>query len=221
MSFSRRSRRRRLGTTLVEALVFASILLLLMGSIVMVLQAGMKHLRTGAAYQDAQRETMLGMSAIVEGLRNGNGTPEEMSPNLRALNPGENSNFLIIMSPHKEDLAAAWTYPEGRTDLHYYRWLCFYHNDQLRELVASWLPIPGAPKTALDLRDDLEFPDLTDFYPPGNRKARVAARGVTRLAFEIGPRAQQVAVELDCTVETGTDRVTTVTSRSVVYLPNR
>lgn len=187
----------------------------------MVLQAGMKHLRTGAAYQDAQRETMLGMSTIVEGLRNGNGTPEEMFPSLRDLEPGENSDFLIFMSPHQEDLSTPWTYPEGRTELHYYRWLCFYHDRQSQELVASWLPIPGAPKTALELRDDLKFPKLTDFYPPGNRNARVSARGVTHLSFEIGPQTQQVAVELACSVETGTDRTTTVASRSVVYLPNR
>lgn len=204
----------RSGISLIETMVFSSILLLLMGSIVMVLQGGMRYLRLGAAYQDAHRETLTGMRIMVEGLRKGN--PFHMYPTLVDDGTGKGSEFVMFMSPELDDPEEDWTY-QG-TDLQYHRWVSYYLDPGRQELVESQLPIAGAPVTTLT---EPPFPNLSAFRPPGNRNARVISRGVTDLRFLPGIGTQQVRIVLSCSVATGTDRFTTVSSQSLVLMPNR
>ncbi len=183
-----------------------------MGSIVMVLQGGMRYLRLGAAYQDAHRETLMGMRVMVEGLRRGN--PHHMYPTL--VDDGVGSDFIMFLSPELEDPEEDWTY-DG-TDLQYHRWVSYYLDHGRSELVESTLPVAGAPVITLDEPD---FPNLPAFRPPGNRNARGLSRGVSNLQFLPGIGTQQVRIVLSCSVATGTDRFTTVTSQSLVLMPNR
>ena len=55
------TRRIKAGFTILELMVYSTILLILVGSITLAVQAGMKYMRQGTEYQEAQRQTLIGL----------------------------------------------------------------------------------------------------------------------------------------------------------------
>jgi hypothetical protein len=198
------------GFTIIEVLVFSSILLVLMGSIALVVQGGMRYMRTGTAYQDAQKQVIVGMQKLREDLARS--TPARRAP----LSPLVDSDHLIFPSPVPDTPDQDWTYDEA--DLEYHSWVCYYHDAADSELVRVEVPLSGPLKSnELD-----EPPDLSAFKsPPSGSTTKVVARDIVEFLLNDGPTGQQVSVRMAASVKTGTKKNTTVVSRSMVTMPNR
>lgn len=202
------ARRRGAAFTLLEVMIFSTILLLLMGCIAMVLEGGMRYLRLGGAYQDAQNQTLVGMRHMLEELG-------QCTVVCRAPSPAVNSDFVIVLSPEPLPPAGGWTY-QG-TGLEYHQWLCFYRDGASNELVRATLPIAGGPFLSGDAPP---APPLAEFQPPSGGSSQPIARGVTEFLVNDGPTGQQLSLRLTCSVATNSQKNTVITNRSVVTLPN-
>jgi hypothetical protein len=201
--------RRAAAFTLVEVMVFSTILLLLMGCIALVLECGIRYLRLDTAYQDAQRQNMVGMRKVLEEL--GQTTTVRRQPP----SPLVNSDYVIVMSPRPLPPDTAWTY--SGSNLLYHQWLCFYRDSATQELVRATLPIAGGPTISADAPT---APPLASFRPPVNGTSQVLARGVTEFLVNDGVTGQQLSLRMTSAVATNSQKNTVITNRSVVTLPN-
>lgn len=197
------------GFTIVETMVFCTIVLLLMGCIVMVVQGGMRYLRLGTAYQDAQSQTLVGMRRMLQEL--GECSVAQRAP----ASPLADADHVIALWPQPEAPATLWTYKGS--ELEYHQWVGFYRDAQTNDLVRATQRIAGAPVAS---RDAPPAPPLDDFLLSRNPSARVLARGITDLRINDGPTGQQLSIRLTGSVVTGTDKHTAITHRSVVTLAN-
>jgi Prokaryotic N-terminal methylation motif len=200
--------RKRRGFTVIEVLVFSVILLLLMGSIVLVVQGGMRYMRKGAAYQDAQKQTLVCMKKIIEDLSVS--TPSRIEPP----SPLADSNHIIFLSPVPDPLGD-WSYDGSSVE--YQAWICYYREAASNTLIRIRRPLAG-PSTSNELDDP---PVLADFTSPEGGDIRtVVGRGVTDFRVNDGPTSQMLSITLASSVETGTNKNTTVVSRSMATMPN-
>jgi hypothetical protein len=193
----------------IEVMVFSLIFLLLMGCIALVLQGGMRYLRLGTAYQDAQNQTLVGMSIMLEKI--GQCTPVNRAPAA----PAVDSTYVIVLSPAPLAPLTTWTYQD--TELEYYQWLCFYRDAARDELVMATLPVAGGPLVSADAPP---APALAAFQPPKDGTSRVIARGCREFLVNEAAGGQQLSLRLTCAVATNSEKSTVVTNRSVVTLPN-
>lgn len=199
------SRRARHGFTVIETLVFSSILLLLMGCIVLVVQAGMRYARKGTAYQDAQKQVLVSMRRMVEDFAAG--TPVRKDP--AVLN---DSNYIIFASPIPDDPAAPWLYKN--TSLLFQGWIAFYEDTTTEELVRVRQPF----KLPLESGNVPFAPPLSDFE--ADPAKRILAKGVKEFSLNDGPNTNLISIKLSVGVATGTNRFTTVTSQTMAEIPN-
>ena len=199
------SRRARHGFTVIETLVFSSILLLLMGCIVLVVQAGMRYARKGTAYQDAQKQVLVSMRRMVEDFATG--TPVRKDPTV--LN---DSNHIIFAAPIPDDPAGPWLYKDS--NLLFQAWVAFYEDTTTEELVRVRQPF-----TAPLLSGEVPFaPLLTDME--ADPAKRILAKGVKEFSLNDGPNTNLISIKLSVGVATGTNRFTTVTSQTMAEIPN-
>ncbi len=203
-------RLRRRGFTVIEVLIFAAILLLLLGCIALVVQGAMRYFRTGNAYQEAQNNALVGMRYLTEEL-------SECSNVKRApVAPFVDADYIIALSPEPLVSGQDWTYGPGGV-LQYHQWLCFYRNATTNELRRATLPVKGAP---VDSGSAPNPPPVSDFKVPTMKTNKIIARGCTELRVNEEPMAKQISLRLSCSVDTGSVKKTTITSRSVVTLAN-
>lgn len=196
------------GFTVIETLVFSSILLLLTGCIVLVVQAGMRYSRKGAAYQDAQRQSLVSMKKLTEELSKG--TLTRRAPDI--LN---NSSYVIFATPVHSDTDADWSYDS--TNLLYQGWVVFYLDASNEELVMVRRPF-ASPAVSGDIPLP---PELSEFQVPEPGDSRtVLARGVKEFLLNDGPVSKLVSIKLSVAVSTGTDTYTTVKSQTMAEMPN-
>ncbi len=210
MSVSRVDSDDRRGFTVVETLVFSGMLLLLLASIVMVMQAGMRYQRLGAAYQEAQSQSMVGLKKMVEELSQS--TPIKRLP----ASPFSDAKHVIALSPQPPPPAESWSYQGG--SLQYHQWMAFYHDGTAHTLVRATLPVNGGPCTSTLAPD---APPLGDFQTASrDLQLRPLAHGVK--AFSIGENgnARQLIVSLTCSVATNSQSSTDITTRGVVTMEN-
>jgi len=201
-------KRTRNGFTVIETLVFATILLVLMGSIVLVIQGGLRYMRTTTAYQDAQRQVVVGIQKMREDLsKSTTARREPPSPLL-------DSDHIIFLSPTPPPPDVDWTY-DG-SDLEYHYWVCYYFDSSSNELVRIQIPIP--PSTSNETADP---PELADFLSqPKDNNWKVVARDIQSMTVNDGPTSRQLSLRMTSSVSTGTDKTTEVTSRTMVTMPN-
>ncbi len=196
------------GFTVIETLVFSSILLLLTGCIVLVVQAGMRYSRKGAAYKDAQRQSLVSMKKLTEELSKG--TLTRRAPDI--LN---NSSYVIFATPVHSDTDADWSYDS--TNLLYQGWVVFYLDASNEELVMVRRPF-ASPAVSGDIPLP---PELSEFQVPEPGDSRtVLARGVKEFLLNDGPVSKLVSIKLSVAVSTGTDTYTTVKSQTMAEMPN-
>ncbi|MGE0494785.1 MAG: hypothetical protein AB7S38_36580 [Vulcanimicrobiota bacterium] len=205
MPFNRRA------FSLLELVVYASLLLLLLGGVTMVVVGGVRYLQTGSAYQTAQNESLIAMRKLVEDL--GRSTAQFRRP----ASPLSDSDHIIFLSPEPPAGGSDWTY--NNDELQYHFWICYYWDMGQRELVRARLPVGGTPITRSTIPVPTA-PPLANFRPPANNDVRVIARGITDFAINDGATAQQLAVRLSSSVATASDKQTTVTTRSLIRMPN-
>lgn len=201
----------RRGFSLIELAVYASLLLVLLGGVSMVVVGGTRYLQTGTAYQTAQNESLVAMRKVMEDL--GRSTAQFRRP----ASPLTDSDHIIFLSPDPPGGSTTWTY--NNDELQYHFWICYYWDVGRQELVKARLPVGGTPITRSTIPVPTA-PPLANFKPPGNNDVRVVARGVTDFAVNDGATAQQLSVRISTSVATASDKQTTVTTRSLVRMPN-
>lgn len=228
--------RRRHGFTLPEVLVYATILLVLVGSIVAAVQGGLRYMRQGADYQEAQQQTLLGIKAITADLSKSTTARRDPDPGLFPAPPPPPPNpplpdptlrYFICLSPVPDPPAVDWTYSGDQ--LEYHAWICYYIDESTGlpgSLIRVRRPLP-APATSNLVG---VVPPLTDFQSPVAGDVRkVISRGVSYLYFDDGATGQQVFFMLGCSTnweDTGGDRindrqiVTTIYGQSLATMPN-
>ena len=177
----------------------------------MVVQGGMRYMRLGAVYQDAQRQVLIGMNKVLEELSRS--TTARRDPLAPIALPG--ANHIIFLSPQPPPPQEQWSY--AGTELQYHAWVCFYRDAVKNELVRVAIPL-SSPSTSHELGSP---PGLTTFQglPAGSGRT-VVARNISDFLVNDGPTSLHLSIELAASVSTGTDKNTTVWSRSVVHLPN-
>lgn len=184
----------------------------LTGSIALVIQGGMRYMRLGYAHQDAQRQILLAMRHITSDLNSS--TPMQITP----MPPWETDlSWIIFLSPHPPAPDTDWLY-DGN-ELLYHDWIAYYHDVDTRELRRAHLPIDSGPLPSFAADTP---PDLDDFLPPqSDAETKVVARQVTEFAISEGASERQVRVRLSVQVDTGSEQDTTISSQTLVTLPNR
>lgn len=216
---------RRRGFSLIEMCVYSSLLLMLLGGLYLFVSNGARYLRLGVAFQDAQSEALVAMRRLTEELA----TSTEI-----ARSPGAplDSDHIIFLSPDGPPLSGEtpaagdpeWFHDPTDLSLAYRRWVCYYWNSTTLELVRAQQDVGATPVTT---DPPPTAPSLASFQAlPG----RVVARGISdpelaalglppfRVSQDSDPKL--LDVQLSATVETASDKVTTVTTRSVVRMPN-
>lgn len=196
------------GFTVIETLVFSTILLLLTGCIVLVVQAGMRYSRKGAAYQDAQRQSLVSMKKLTEEISKGTLTRRDPSVLL-------NSDYIIFASPVQSDSHSDWSYDS--TNLLYQGWVAFYLDASAEELLMVRRPY-SAPVTSANIPLPPELAEIQTSETGDTRT--VLARGVKEFLLNDGPVSKLVSIKLSVAVATGTDTFTTVKSQTMAEMPN-
>lgn len=193
-----------------EVLVFSTILLVLTGCIATVVQGAMRTMHQGAAYQDAQRQALVAMKKMTEDLsRSTNARRDPFMP----IDPP--SSHITFLTPQPES-STEWTY-KG-TSLLYHAWLCYYHDRDKKQLMRVRIPL-SSPGPSNEVG---EAPELSEVLRGGpDYKVEVIARGIDSLEITDGANGQQLSLRLTASAVTGTDRTTTVASRTMVTMPNR
>ncbi len=216
------TRRIKAGFTILELMVYSTILLILVGSITLAVQAGMKYMRQGTEYQEAQRQTLIGLKAITSDLTRSTTAWRDPDGGTPAM---VDADHLIFLSPIPDPPATDWTYDGDR--LQYHAWLCYYVTaTPIGDLVRVRRPL-STPEPSNNIS---AIPSLSDMQTPqAGDERKVIARGVTEFRLNDGITAAQVQINLTCSVnwedtdgDGSNDReiVTSISGQSLATLPN-
>lgn len=202
--------------------MYATILLVLVGSITLVVQGGARYMRQGTEYQEAQRQTLMGLKLVTADIARSTTARRDPDAGTAAM---ANADYFIFLSPVPDDSSNPWTY--NGEQLEYHAWICYYLTaTPIGDLVRVRRPLPSA-ETSNNIGNP---PPLADFQvnQPGDVR-RVVSRGVTEFTLNDGTTGQQVRVNLGCSVnweDTNADGVndreivTTISGQSLATMPN-
>ena len=212
----------RRGFTVIEVLVYATILLILVGAITLAVQGGLKYMRQGAEYQDAQRQTLIGLKSLTSDLSRSTTAWRDPDGGTPAMT---NADYMIFLSPIPNPPATDWTY--SGDELQYHAWICYYLSAKpIGDLIRVRRPLAGPSTSSLITG----IPTLADFQTPQpGDESRVIARGVTEFRLNDGASGGQVQINLTCSVNwedtdgdgvNDRDIVTSISGQSLAVLPN-
>ena len=215
-------RRSKTGFTILELLVYATILLLLVGSITLAVQGGLKYMRQGSEYQEAQRQTLIGLKAITSDLTRSTTAWREPDGGTAAM---VDADHMIFLSPIPDPPATDWTYDIDR--LEYHAWICYYVTaTPIGDLVRVRRPL-SSPQASNIIS---AIPTLSDMQTnQAGDERKVVARGVTEFRLNDGVTAAQVLINLTCSVNwedtdgdgvNDRDIVTSISGQSLASMPN-
>ena len=195
--------------TVIELLVYIGILSLLLSGLYLLLMGGLDSVKTGAAYQTAQQQALLGMTWLRKELANS--TLIRRSP---VLGPASNSNHIIFLSPDPVG-GGAWTY--AGSQLYYHKYVCFYWDSATDEIIRTEqaLPSPELSTTAPPPPDLLTMQAIVD------PDRRVVAKKIKDLRINEGVTPEMIIFELAGEEATTAGRVTRVAYRTQVRMENR
>lgn len=206
------TRRRARAFSLIELAVYAALLVLLLGGVYLVVSNGARYLQLGAAFQNAQSESLVGMRKLVEELSISTDQGRVMAAPI-------DSDYVIFLSPQPDPShpeAPSWTYKDG-VDLEYYRWVCYSWDQAEQALVRAELPVNPSPLLGVTTDPPPLAPTLATFQAADGR---VVARGVNDLRISVDTTPDRLEIRLSTTVDTASDKQTTVTTRSIAKMPN-
>lgn len=199
--------RTRRGTTLIEVMVASAVLLMLMGSLYLLMTAGLRYFMQGRAYQTVQQQSLIGLRAMLAELQDSRRTDLE---------------FSSVPVPHVRFLSPSPPYPNGNGPVQsdpssgkilWQKWVCYrvFNNELQRdEQIGAGLPSVTAPAA-------IPGYGTFDFTGP---EFKVVARNVTELNLaDASP--DSIFVELVASENTGSARRTEQRLRSQVFLYNR
>jgi type II secretory pathway pseudopilin PulG len=200
MNLGSRSR----GFTLVEVVVYSSVLLFLLGGIFMVVEGGSRYFRLAEAHETVNQQAVIAMSRIRGELTNGSQA---------SLNPSNTpQDHILFLSPFGMDDTNEDDYEYDGTQLIWKKWVCFYLDGEDR-LVRAEFDTPDSPDPSVP-----PLPNFTaDILP---RPTRTMATNVAAVNFQFFPAPSVIRVTIETEKRTGSDRTTNVELISSVRLVN-
>ena len=179
------------GFSLLEVVVYSSLLLFLMGGVYLMVTGGLYYFQSGRAFQGVQNQAGLALRQM--GLEIANGTV--LAVNLNETTPADH---IILLSadqliPNSGD---PWTY-NAANELERQKWVCFFRNAN-NELIRTETPAAGAP---IALPPVPVMPTLATFQGVSSPPTRVVARQISFLQFH--RTVNLVSVEIHTTESTG------------------
>lgn len=135
--------RRKRGATLVELMVYTSLLGLLLGSIYAVFAASMRYFRVAQAATELQADAQKTVLNLVADLSDSNAS---------SIKIGSNPTGIIFISPRNQ--YGDFSYDSGG-DLYWQKWVCYYRESTTNKLIRKemYLPAnvnpPGTPSTSI------------------------------------------------------------------------
>lgn len=198
---------RNKGFTIIEVVVYSSVLLFLLGGIFMVVEGGSRYFRLAEAHETVNQQAVIAMARVRAELTNGSQT---------SLNPETTPrNHILFLSPFGLEGSGEEDYEYGGdgTQLLWKTWVCFYRDDQNRLVRAE-----------VDAPDDIDpsaapLPDFTaDILP---RPTQTMATNVAAVNFQFFPAPSVIRVTIETEKRTASDRTTNVELISSVRLVNQ
>jgi len=179
------------GFSLLEMIVYSSLLLFLMGGVYLMVTGGLYYFQSGRAFQGVQNQAGLALRQM--GLEIANGTV--IAVNLDEVNPAD--HIILLSADHPMPNAGdPWTY-NGANELERHKWVCFFRSAN-NELVRTESPAAGAP---LALPPIPAMPTLATFQTLASPPTRVVARQISFLQFQ--RTLDLVSVEIHTAESTG------------------
>lgn len=207
----RSSSERARGFTLIEVLVYSSVLAFLLGGLYLLVVAGSKHFQKGRAYQTAQQEALKGMTALSRELKNAKANSVLHTPL-----PTPN---ILFLSPEEPAPASAGSREyDSAGQLLWKKWACFYRDTAESTLVRREESITPVALSVSDL-PPLPPGDVLYFQTLAGVQSRVVARQIVNLSFA-DEAGGSILVQLSASEAVSSDASTTVNLRSLVRLMN-
>ena len=162
------------GFSLLEVVVYSSLLLFLMGGVYLMVTGGLYYFQSGRAFQDVQNQAGLALRQM--GLEIANGTV--LAVNLDEVNPADH---IILLSADRPmpNASDPWTY-NAVNELERHKWVCFFRNGD-NELIRTESSAAGAP---VALPPVPAMPTLSTFQTIASPPTRVIARQISFLQFQ-------------------------------------
>lgn len=199
------AKRPRQGSTLIEVVIYQSILLLLFSGLYVTVFGAMRYLRKSDVYQDVLRQAQVGLLKVSQELVN-------TSASSRTLGAG-NQHILFLSPDVLLPASGPWTYT-ATGQLQYKKWVCFYFDAASGSLRRCERAL-GAPQTSPPAP---AAPDFASQMLP--LPAKTIARFVVNAQFLAGPSPTVTDVVLTTTRQTASDRDSRLALRTSIRMEN-
>jgi len=193
------------GLTIPEVAIYSTILLILLGGVVFVVEGGARYFRLAQAHETVNRQAVLGLSKMRRELVNAS-----QSSTIISTTP---QPHILFLSPFEMAPSTSEEYTYSGTTLEYKKWVCFYRNSDNQLVMTEFAP-PSPPVTDPGAEPPPDF--ATDILPA---LARPLANNVSRVEFT-SPSSAVYELTIETEEQTASDRSTKLELISSVRLIN-